>query len=170
MRPEGRAGPTGGSGVSANETPGFDYLSEFIYDEAGIYLTEDMARLLESRLRPVRRHFGLTSMLVLCRALQGSPPVGLRQAVVDALVTTETAFIPDTHLFEAFADSVLPGLLASRRSTRSLTVWSAGCSTGQEAFSIAIQMFERFTELRTWNVRIIGTDISRLRKNSSPNS
>jgi chemotaxis protein methyltransferase CheR len=81
--------------------------------------------------------------------------------VIDALTTHETTFFRDEAPFRALEEQVLPQLLRARAYQRRLSIWSAGCSTGQEPYSVAILLRERFPELDGWQIRILGTDVSK---------
>ena len=80
--------------------------------------------------------------------------------MIDALTTNETLFFRDLHPFEALRTEVIPELMEKRMSTRKLRIWSAACSTGQEPYSIAMLLEEHFPALRTWQLEIVGTDLS----------
>jgi chemotaxis protein methyltransferase CheR len=84
----------------------------------------------------------------------------LHRAEEEASSILETSFFRDFSTFEMLRQTVLPALIASRRSTRRLRIWSAGCSTGQETYSIAMLLCDAFPELADWDVQIVGTDIS----------
>lgn len=76
-------------------------------------------------------------------------------------MTHETSFFRDPHYFDELAERVLPRLIASRAKERRLAIWCAACSTGQEAFSIAMILRERFSDqLRDWQVELLATDVS----------
>jgi chemotaxis protein methyltransferase CheR len=85
----------------------------------------------------------------------------LHSAVAEAMTLNETSFFRDRRLFEALRETILPRLIEANQTTRSLRIWSAACSTGQEAFSVAMTICEHFPELAAWDVKIVGTDISR---------
>ncbi len=85
---------------------------------------------------------------------------GLKQKVVEAMTTNETSFFRDRNPFECLRNSVLPELLPRRAADRSLRIWSAACSTGQEPYSIAMLLREHFPELRDWRVQITASDLS----------
>ena len=94
----------------------------------------------------------------LARRLRAAPPDDpLRRAFVEALTVSETYFFRLRGQFEALAERVLPGLLVTRRSTRRLRLWSAGCSTGEEAWSLAI-LLERHLP-PDWDATILATDV-----------
>lgn len=80
---------------------------------------------------------------------------------MDAMTTNETTFFRDVTLWEALERTLLPELIRVRASTRTLTFWSAASSSGQEAYSLAMMLTDRFPDVaRNWNVRIIATDLS----------
>ena len=80
--------------------------------------------------------------------------------IIESMTTNETTFFRDLQPFEALWGDVIPRLLHANRGHRQLVVWSAGCSTGQEAYSLAMMLQEHFPQLADWSVRIIGTDIN----------
>jgi chemotaxis protein methyltransferase CheR len=98
--------------------------------------------------------------LLVAQLRRESPDSPLHERVLDALTTNETTFFRDINPFESLRATVLPELIERRARTRTLAIWSAGCSTGQEPYSIAMAIREHFPELETWNLTILGTDIS----------
>lgn len=136
----------------------FRGLQAMLVAEAGIQLEADKGYLVESRLGPVARAEGIPSVDALIRRATGGPGA-LRRKVIDALTTNETSFFRDRTPFDVLRTAILPEL-AERRPQRRLRIWSAACSTGQEAVSIAITLLEGFPALKSWNVRIEGTDIN----------
>lgn len=79
---------------------------------------------------------------------------------IDALATNETLFFRDRYPFDALATDVLPHLIRARQYVRRTSIWSAAASTGQEAYSIARLIREKFPELCSWSISILGTDLS----------
>ncbi|MDZ4825148.1 MAG: protein-glutamate O-methyltransferase CheR [Actinomycetota bacterium] len=136
-----------------------DYVRELVRRDAAIVLDESKGYLIEARLAPVARKVGLESIAALVQQLKLGAPE-LRSTVVEAMTTNETSFFRDAHPFDALASNVLPQLATSRRATRSLRIWSAACSTGQESYSIAMTIRERVPQLEGWNITIKGTDLS----------
>jgi chemotaxis protein methyltransferase CheR len=139
----------------------FSYLSRLMHERAAIVLEPGKEYLALSRLDPVAREIGVTSVAELVDVLrreEASSP--LHEQVIDALTTNETTFFRDVNPFESLRSDVLPELVERKRRTRMLTIWSAGCSTGQEPYSIAMAIREYFPELLTWQLSILGTDIS----------
>jgi chemotaxis protein methyltransferase CheR len=139
----------------------FDYLRRLMHDRAAIVLEPGKEYLALSRLDPIAREVGVPSVAALVEVLRGCDGASpLHDQVVDALTTNETTFFRDHNPFESLRTHVLPSLIERRRTTRSLAIWSAGCSSGQEPYSIAMAIREHFPELLTWRLTILGTDIS----------
>ena len=80
--------------------------------------------------------------------------------IVEAMTTNETSFFRDQRPFDTFKNTVLPYLLKTRGSRRTLRIWSAACSSGQEAYSLAMLLKEQESRIAGWRIEIIGTDIS----------
>jgi chemotaxis protein methyltransferase CheR len=137
----------------------FDYISEHLRRQAAIVLEPGKEYLAETRLEPVVRKRGLASLSELVRQLRVGAP-GLSHDVVDAMTTNETSFFRDVHPFESLRTTILPEMIEKRRATRSLTIWCAASSSGQEMYTIAMVIRQHFPELSSWRVRIHGTDIS----------
>jgi chemotaxis protein methyltransferase CheR len=139
----------------------FEYLRELMHLRAAIVLERGKEYLALSRLEPVARDHGLTTVSELVgRLRQRELTSTLHDQVVDALTTNETTFFRDYNPWESLRTLVLPELIARKERTRTLAIWSAGCSTGQEPYSIAMSIREHFPELLTWQLSILGTDIS----------
>ena len=116
---------------------------------------------IETVLQPVMREYGLGSLDML--ALQASKPGAklLRHQVVEALLNHETSFFRDYALFRTLADEALPGIAAAREKagTRRLRIWSAGCSTGQETYSLALLFAADRARWDGWTIDILGTAV-----------
>ncbi len=139
----------------------FAYLRRLMHERAAIVLEPGKEYLALSRLDPIARHAGVGSVAELVGVLRGEDAASqLHEEVVDALTTNETTFFRDFSPFESLRTQVLPELIERRRRLRSAAIWSAGCSSGQEPYSIAMAIREDFPELLTWQLRILGTDIS----------
>ncbi len=139
----------------------FEYLRELMHLRAAIVLERGKEYLALSRLEPVARDHGLTTVSELVDKLRTRELTSaLHDQVVDALTTNETTFFRDYNPWESLRTLVMPELLARKERTRTLAIWSAGCSSGQEPYSIAMSIREHFPELLTWQMSILGTDIS----------
>ncbi len=139
-------------------TADIDFVRELVRREAAIVLDESKGYLIDARLSPVSRRAGLESISALVELLKRGESE-LQTLVVEALTTNETSFFRDVHPFEALSSEVLPTLARTRAATRSLRIWSAASSTGQEAYTIAM-VIDRMPEFAGWNVQILGTDLS----------
>ncbi len=140
--------------------PDFDYIRDLVRDRAAIVLEPGKEYLAVTRLDPVVRRAGLGSLSELVATLRADDDPALGEQVVDALTTNETTFFRDVHPFESLRTHILPALIERKRLSRSLFIWSAGCSSGQEPYSVAMLIREDFPELAGWQVSILGTDVS----------
>jgi chemotaxis protein methyltransferase CheR len=137
----------------------FGYIQDLVHRRAAIVLEPGKEYLALARLDPVARNEGLGSVAELVAALRTSPTSPLHERVVEALTTNETTFFRDRHPFESLRTSVLPELIERKRPSRTLSIWSAGCSSGQEPYSVAMLLREHF-DLDGWQVSILGTEVS----------
>ncbi len=138
----------------------FQFVCGFLKARAGLVLTPDKAYLVESRLSPVARRLGHTSLDALAETLRAGRSPTLELAVIEAMVTNETSFYRDRSPFERLKVSILPKLIEARASVKRLNIWCAAASTGQEPYSIAMVLKEMDAQLRGWRIDILGTDIS----------
>ena len=138
----------------------FLFLKTLIERRTGIVLTEDKIYLLEARFSPICKANGFAGLDELCAALQRGPDRGLVDELIERITTNETSFFRDREPFMALEREILPALIDARRSERSLRIWSAACSSGQEAYSLSMILTECFPELGAWDVQIVATDIS----------
>ncbi len=123
-------------------------------------LTSDKLYLVASRLGPVAQKLGMRSVIELVSALRERPREDMIQAVIEAMVTHESLFFRDEKPFDYLANVVLPELVRARASRKAIRIWSAACSSGQEAYSIAMLILEKFNHLPGWTWEVVGTDIS----------
>ena len=139
----------------------FRLLRDVIHDHAGLFFREDMQFLLERRLAPRLRSLGLDSYAAYHRLLCYDPQRAEEiEAATEALTTNETYFFREPLQLRSFSDEILPELASAGREARRLRVWSAGCSSGEEAFTAAILV--RSSGLFSgWDVEILGSDIAR---------
>jgi len=138
----------------------FDYIRDLVRVGAAIVLEPGKEYLAETRLDPVVRRAGFASVSELVATLRAVDDPDLRERVVDALTTNETSFFRDVYPFESLRSHVLPDLIERKHLSRSLFIWSAGCSSGQEPYSVAMLIREDFPELADWQISILGTDVS----------
>ena len=150
-----------------------------LYEEAGISLSEAKRTLVVSRLGKLVRDTGLDSIGAYLDHLEHRADGTQKQAFVNALTTNLTRFYREEHHFDHLAEYV--GALIRNPPRRGpdgrprLRIWSAGCSTGQEPYTIALDLSARHPELRRWDFRILATDIDtsvveRARTGTYPNA
>ena len=139
----------------------FRLFAELIYDHCGIAFREEMRFLLERRLWTRVKALDLADFLAYYRYLRFDP--GRRaemEAAVEALTTNETYFFREPLQLKAFKEEVLPVLQKERARSRRLRIWSAGCSTGEEAYTIAMIALDSGL-FAGWDLEVFGSDISR---------
>ncbi len=138
----------------------FDIYKDLLREKAGLNLTQDKSYLLDSRLTPVAKKWHYTSVETLTMALAGVPEPALVKDVVEAMADPETSFFRDGAPFDAFRTLTLPWVLKERKKQKKFRIWSAGCSTGQEAYSLAIILHQEAEMLQGWTPDMMATDIS----------
>lgn len=142
-------------------TSDFDTVRELVRRRAGIVLDVGKEYLVESRMHPILRTHSFGDLGELVDALHGPQARALEAEIIEAMTTNETSFFRDHHPFETLRDHVLPEIIDRNAARRSLRIWSAACSSGQEAYSIGMTLLEHFADsLRGWKVEVVGTDIS----------
>jgi len=138
----------------------YDYLRKCLKMRSGLVLSADKQYLVESRLLPVARKAGLANLGDLVSALKAAPESALMTAVVEAMTTNESFFFRDKVPFDHFRSTIMPALLAARKTSRCIRIWCAAASTGQEPYSLAMSLKQMERELAGWRVDIVATDLS----------
>lgn len=133
----------------------FDFVVRFIAEHAGISLTQAKRQMVYGRLVRRLRALGLQQFSDYCALLE-DPDSGEVENFVNALTTNLTAFFREPHHFEFLAQELLPRLV-NERPQRRIRVWSAGCSTGEEPYSLAMVLAENLPA--SWDIRILATDL-----------
>jgi chemotaxis protein methyltransferase CheR len=140
----------------------FHLLRDCVYSHCGIFFDSDSKYLLEKRLARRLAALNQSSFRDYYHYLKYNRRKDQElMDLMDILTTNETYFFREAYQLKAFTDEVIPELLLRKSSSgnRSLRIWSAGCSTGEEAYTIAMLLHDN-AELRGWKVEIVGTDIS----------
>jgi len=141
----------------------FARFGEFIYRTTGIRMQDGKIMLLSNRIRRRLKHHRLDSFDDYYDLLVTRRPAGELEHFIDAVTTNETHFFRTESHFEWFGGALLDDLLAraaAGRHDRSLRVWSAACSSGEEVYSAAICLAEAAERLAGWQISLLGTDIS----------
>ncbi|MDN4986643.1 protein-glutamate O-methyltransferase CheR [Bradyrhizobium arachidis] len=139
--------------------PDYEYLRKLLKERSGLDLSADKQYLIESRLLPLARKAGLSGIPELVQKLQGGSSA-LITSVIEAMTTNETFFFRDKVPFDHFRDTIMPEVLKARAARRSVRIWCAAGSTGQEPYSLAMTLKEMSAALTGWRVEIIATDLS----------
>jgi chemotaxis protein methyltransferase CheR len=136
-------------------------LTSLLESRTGQQLSLGRRWRLDAALAPIMRQggFGDVDQLV-SRLASGSSPA-LTEQVIEALLNNETYFFRDRLPFELLMSGPIKRLEAARAAERRISIWSVGCSTGQEAYSLAMAFAEQEQRWRGWKIDIVGTDISR---------
>jgi chemotaxis protein methyltransferase CheR len=136
----------------------YEFLRKLLKERSGLDLSSDKQYLVESRLIPLARRVGLSGIAELVQKIR-SGAEALTSEVVEAMTTNETFFFRDKIPFDHLRQTVLPEVLPARANRRSLRIWCAASSTGQEPYSIAMCIKE-FAALAGWRIEIVATDLS----------
>ena len=138
----------------------FDYVRGLVRDRSAIVLEPGKEYLVESRLLALVQRKGLPDISALVNELRKVRDGALHTQVVEAMTTNETSFFRDVHPFHALRDKILPELVERRARERTLRIWSAACSSGQEPYTLVMLLREHFPALAAWRIEILGTDLS----------
>ena len=139
--------------------PDYEYLRKLLKDHSGLDLSADKQYLIESRLLPLSRKCGVSGIGDLVQKMKGGSSTIIAQ-VVEAMTTNETFFFRDKVPFEHFRETIIPEMLKARANRKSIRIWCAAGSTGQEPYSLAMSLKEMGPALAGWRVEIIATDLS----------
>jgi chemotaxis protein methyltransferase CheR len=137
----------------------FDFLARLLKERSSLVITPDKSYLLESRLMPLARTRNLKGLEDIVQKLK-TRDESLARDVTEAMTTNESFFFRDTKPFDQFRQIILPAMLEARASKKTIRIWSAACSSGQEAYSLAMILRDEAARLSGWHIDIIGTDIS----------
>jgi chemotaxis protein methyltransferase CheR len=137
----------------------YEYLQKILKERSGLMLSADKKYLLESRLVPLARKLSVAGIAELVQKMKAGSEA-LINDVVEAMTTNETFFFRDKTPFDHFRDTVVPELIRARAGKRSLRIWCAASSTGQEPYSLAMILKDMGAVLSGWRVEIIATDLS----------
>ena len=137
----------------------FAAIAKLAYDECGLQLVAEKSSMIQSRLRHRLRALGLDEFSVYADYVCSPDGVVERRQMISALTTNVSHFFREKHHFEMLCDTILPALVDEVRAGRKLRIWSAGCSNGQEAYTILMAVLERYPEMADLDFRVLATDI-----------
>ncbi len=138
------------------------YFSEFLAQQMGLHFPPERWRDLLRGVEAAAQEFGLQDAATCMQWLLSTPPDRNRIKILACHLTVgETYFFRDPRAFDALQVHILPALIQSRRQCgQALRIWSAGCATGEEAYSLAILVQRMIPDFWQWNITILGTDIN----------
>jgi chemotaxis protein methyltransferase CheR len=139
----------------------FRFLARRVHELTGIVIHERKRDMLYARLSRRLRSLRLGSFRAYCDFLAGPDGAAEIGAMINAVTTNLTHFFREAHHFDHLRDEALPVVVAADRQagTRRLRIWSAGCSSGEEPYSIAMTVKSAPVDLSRWNVRILASDL-----------
>ena len=139
----------------------FHKLRNFIHEKSGLSFPDGKKYLIESRLAPRLQAVHCLTFENYFNFVRFDP--GREKELVQLLncvTTNETFFFRDISQMDCFRKVILPQIIKEQEQTRTIKIWSAGCSSGEEPFTLAMVMAEEFSKLATWDVQILATDLS----------
>jgi chemotaxis protein methyltransferase CheR len=139
-------------------TDHFNRLRSLVGQHTGISISDAKQELVYSRLSRRLRQLNMDSFEAYCGMLEAGDASEVPQ-FINAITTNLTAFFREGHHFEILSDKVIPEIIDRNYKTRQIRIWSAGCSTGEEPYSIAIVVRELLANARGWDAKILATDI-----------
>jgi len=137
----------------------FDFLRTISNSRTGIVVSDDKFDMFYARLSRRLRKLGLSDFKQYCGFIEADDSGEEVLELVNAITTNLTAFFRENHHFEFLANTVLPKLLRENKDERKIRIWSAGCSTGEEPYSLAITLKENLPANLHWDTQILATDI-----------
>ncbi|MDE3200143.1 MAG: protein-glutamate O-methyltransferase CheR [Acidobacteriota bacterium] len=146
--------------MASAATVDYAYLRQIVHAHSQNVLDPSRDYLFDTRLSRVLRAQGMTHLEELVQFLRVRRNPELERTVAEAMTINETSFFRDGRPFELLRTELLPKIIQARQLSRQLRFWSAACSTGQEACSLAMLVREHFPQCDSWNIRIEGTDLS----------
>ena len=144
----------------ALEDASHQIIADLLEARTGQTLSESRRWRISTALSGLFREFGIENVDQLACMLERPGEHRLATRVVEALLNNETYFFRDHAYFSTLANTILPELAKRRADTRRISIWSAGCSTGQEVLSLAMTFCEQPGRWSDWTIEILGTDVS----------
>lgn len=138
----------------------FKFYQDILLSKSGISLSADKIYLLNTRLTPLCKTLGFETLEDYTQHLKTAADKMTLHQMIEAMTTNETSFYRDVKPFQHLKSLILPDILVRRSDVRRFRIWSAACSTGQEAYSVAMTVKETLPLDGGWQVDIVGTDIA----------
>ncbi|MDQ7073845.1 MAG: protein-glutamate O-methyltransferase [Gammaproteobacteria bacterium] len=137
----------------------FDFLRKISNEKTGIVVSDDKFDMFYSRLSRRVRWLGLSNFDEYCDFIEQGGAKGELTELINSVTTNLTSFFREQHHFDYLKETVIPELLVKNRADKEMSVWSSGCSTGEEPYSLAITLLDALRDNLNWSVRIDATDV-----------
>lgn len=138
----------------------FSFVRDMLMSRSGLVVTPEKMYLLETRLLPVAHRHGFKNIDAMISELKSRHNESLATDIMEAMNTHESLFFRDHSPFKLFQEVIFPELLIRRKAKKSIRIWCAACSSGQEPYSLAMILDEEAQRLQGWKTEIVATDIS----------
>jgi chemotaxis protein methyltransferase CheR len=136
----------------------FNWIKKLVMEKTGIALSDQKTDLVYGRLARRLRALNLNNFDHYCKLLKENTDDELSE-FVNSITTNLTSFFREKHHFDFLSNTALKHLLKERKNEKRLRIWSAGCSTGEEPYSIAMTVMETIPNIKDWDIKILATDI-----------
>ncbi len=137
----------------------FRAISDIAYKEAGLFFLPEKASLVQSRINRRLRQLKIKSFSEYTAFVESEQGFAERKVMISSLTTNVSNFFRESHHFDILREQVLPKLISRARAGERIRIWSAGCSIGQEPYSIAMTLLDVAPDAPTLDIRILATDI-----------
>lgn len=138
----------------------FRKIADLVTQKTGIVVSDRKRAFISGRLGRRLRTLGLSDFSQYCRLLESEDGEDERLALVNAITTNHTAFFREPHHFEALVRTVFPAIVEQQDSRHGrLRIWSAGCSTGEEPYTLAMVLREQASQFPGWDIKLLATDL-----------
>jgi chemotaxis protein methyltransferase CheR len=134
------------------------FFSRFLKQASGMVITEQKLYLLESRLLPVAHKYGMQTLQELANKVRLSDDPAMKKEIIEAMTINESSFFRDGQVFDQLINIVLPRIISMRPEKRTIRIWSAACSTGQEPYSIVMKIMES-QKFLGYKLDVLATDL-----------
>lgn len=140
----------------------FSELRDMVFSESGIFLKPEKMYLMETRLQARLQVLNCVNTSEYIQFLKYDRSKAELEQLIDSLTTNETFFFRDDRQLATFSDEVLPEIIEKKRKSNDMKIriWSAGCSTGEEPYTLSMLLMEKIRDITLWNIQILATDIS----------
>lgn len=137
----------------------FDFIRKMVFDKTGISISDHKKNMIYSRIARRLRKLKFTTFAEYCDYITSDKGPDEIVDFINAVTTNLTKFFREIHHFEHLEKEVLPELVKSKASTKKMRIWSAGCSSGMEPYSISMVLRNAVRDLNSWDAKILATDI-----------